>query len=251
MLLLAPPPPILLLPSGKPRILDLFCCAGGAAMGYHRAGFDVVGVDIRPQPHYPFYFIQADALEYLRKHGREFDAIHASPPCQRYSSMRRGRWQDREHPDLIEPVRELLKATGKPYVIENVEGAPVKYSLMLCGTMFDLQTTEGSQLRRHRLFETSFPIRVQFGEKIYCRHNDGSAIGVYGGGPDAARRRPATIGVWGHAGSVRQRDQLDHYGIEARRQVMGIDWMSGDELSEAIPPVYTEYIGKHLIKCVK
>lgn len=250
--LLCAPKPLLMLPARvKPRLLDLFCCAGGATKGYQRAGFHVTGVDIEPQPHYcGDRFIQGDALEYLAAHGHEYDAIHASPPCQEYSAMRKGRWQDRQHPDLIGPVRELLKQTGKPYIIENVEGAPLKYSIFLCGTMFGLQTPEGSQLRRHRLFETSFPIRVQFGEKLYCRHNNGSAIGVYGGGRDVARRRPATIGVWGHAGGASQRDGLDHYGIDARRQVMGIDWTNGDELSEAIPPAYTEFLGKHLMAAI-
>lgn len=241
------PPPKLLAARAKPKLLDLFCGAGGAARGYQMAGFHVTGVDIKPQPRYAGdRFIQGDALEYVAAHGHEYDAIHASPPCQDYSVMRRGRWQDREHPDLIEPVRTLLKRTGKPYIIENVQGAPLKYSLMLCGTMFDLQTPEGSQLRRHRLFETSFPIRVTWGERLYCRHNDGSAIGVYGGGQHPARRRPATIGVWGHAGGASQRDRIDHYGIDARRQVMGIDWTTGSELSQAIPPVFTCYIGRKL-----
>lgn len=231
----------------RPLLLDLFCCAGGCSMGYWRSGFDVVGIDNRPQPNYPFEFHQADALDYAIEHAHEFDVIHASPPCQKFSSMTRGRWKDREHPDFITPVRRLLKATHKPYVIENVEGAPLKYSIMLCGTMFGLQTPEGSQLRRHRLFETSFPIKAAFGDRLICKHNDGSAIGVYGGGQHPDRRRPATIGVWGNSGGSSHRDGLTHYGIDARRQVMGIDWMTGDELSEAIPPVYTQFIGDQLM----
>lgn len=180
------------------RLLDLFCCAGGSGEGYRRAGFEVTGVDIMPQPRYMAgrgTFIQADALEYLKEHGAEFDAIHASPPCQRYSSMTKGRWKDRQHPDLIAPTRDLLKAIGKPWIIENVPGAPLKYAVLLCGTMFGLQTPEGSQLRRHRLFETSFPLGVSFGEKLVCRHNDGSTIGVYGGGQHPDRRRPLAYGV--------------------------------------------------------
>lgn len=230
----------------KPKLLDLFCGAGGAAMGYYRAGFDVVGVDIMPQPRYPFKFIQADALEYIAEHGAEFDAIHASPPCQLYSTMTNGRWKDREHPDLIDPVRDLLIASGKPYVIENVEGARAKLinPIMLCGTMFGLQTKHGSQLRRHRYFEcNSFFVLV-----MPCRHNNGSAIGVYGGGQNPARKRPATIGVWGHAGGSSNRDGLIQFGTQDRRDAMGIDWMTGNELAEAIPPAYTEFIGRHLME---
>lgn len=228
-----------------PRLLDLFCCAGGAGMGYHRAGFEVVGVDIKPQPHYPFEFHQADALEYLREHGHEFDAIHASPPCQRYSAMTNGRWQDRieNHPDLIEPVRKLLKIFGKPYIIENVPGAPLINPVLLCGTMFGLQTKHGSQLRRHRYFETNFPV----GLTPACQHNKASVIGVYGGGQNPNRKRiPATVGVYGHAGGTSERDGLIQFGTQDRRDAMGIDWMVGKELSESIPPAYTEWIGKQI-----
>lgn len=241
-----------------PRLLDLFSGAGGAGMGYHRAGFEVVGVDINPQPRYPFAFVQMDALEALRiliaggyitdNNGRkwylsDFDAIHASPPCQLYSTMTNGRWQDRleSHPDLIAPVRELLIQAGKPYVIENVEGARAELinPILLCGTMFGLQTKHGSQLRRHRYFELSH----SFFLVPTCQHNKGSAIGVYGGGQNPARKRPATIGVWGHAGGSSARDGLVQFRTQDRRDAMGIDWMVGDELSEAIPPAYCEFIG--------
>lgn len=231
----------------KPRLLDLFSGAGGAGVGYSRAGFDVTGVDIAPQPRYPFAFVQADALDYLAAHGWMYDAIHASPPCQKYSSMTRGRWQDREHPDLIAPARALLIASGKPYVIENVVGAPLLNPVLLCGTMFGLQTSEGSQLRRHRLFECSWNSLILTPP---CNHNDGSPIGVYGGGQHPDTRRPATIGVWGNTGGHSVRDNLDHYGIEARREAMGIDWTTGDELSEAIPPAYTRFIGIGLMQYV-
>jgi DNA (cytosine-5)-methyltransferase 1 len=138
----------------KPRILDLFCGAGGASAGYARAGFDVVGVDLNPQPRYPFEFHQADALTFPLD---GFDAIHASPPCQAYSTMRRGLWKDREHPDLIAPIRDRLIGADVPYVIENVEGARrlLVNPVLLCGTMFGLGTKEGNQLRRHRYFECS------------------------------------------------------------------------------------------------
>lgn len=230
-----------------PRLLDLYCGAGGAGMGYYRAGFDVTGVDNRQMPRYRFEFIQADALEYLRQHASEYDCIHASPPCQAHSIMRKGRWQDRDHPDLIPVTRDLLVASGKPYVIENVVGAPLLNPFMLCGTMFGLRTSCGSQLRRHRLFECPWI----FDLLPPCSHNNGSAIGVYGGGQHPDRRRPATIGVYGSAGGASTRDGVAHFGTSDRRQAMGIDWMIGDELSQAIPPVYCEWIGERLIREVQ
>lgn len=233
-------------PENKPILLDLFCGAGGATYGYMQAGFYVVGVDNRRQPHYVGNeFHQADALEYVAEHGHEFDAIASSPPCQKFSKMRRGRWQDREHPDLIPATRDLLIASGKLYVIENVEGAPLKGLMLLCGSMFGLQTEQGSQLRRHRVFEHNMP----FSLVNPCQHNkNASVIGVYGGGPDAARRRiPATVGVYGHAGGSSTRDNIYGFSTEDRKVAMGIDWMTGDELSEAIPPAYTNFIGKQLI----
>lgn len=225
------------------RLLDLFCKAGGAGMGYHRAGFDVFGVDIEPQPNYPFNFIQADALTLGFSFLASFDAIHASPPCQKYSAMTK-RWVGRsdDHPDLILATRQLLIASGRPYIIENVPGAPLIDPIMLCGTMFGLETENGNQLRRHRLFETSFEI----GMTPPCAHNTASAIGVHGGGQHPNRRR--TIGVYGSTGGSSKRDGIDFFGIEARRQVMGIDWMTGKELNQAIPPAYTEWIGKQLMQ---
>ena len=232
----------------RPILLDLFCGAGGTAMGYHRAGFEVVGVDIKPQPHFPFRFIQADALEYLTEHGHEFDVIHASPPCQAFSVMRRCRWPERKHPDLLTPVRELLERTGRPYIIENVVGAPLINPVMLCGTLFGLQTKAGSQLRRHRLFEIHPPLLVMTPQ---CRHaTEASVIGVYGGGQHPQRRRyPSTIGVFGHAGGTSRRDypDMDGFSTNDRRDAMGIDWMTGKELSQAIPPAYTKFIGEKIM----
>src|SRR5512139_314282 len=159
-----------------PRILDLFCGAGGAAVGYHRAGFDVVGVDINPQPNYPFEFVQADALWALQQlqvgslldyHLSDFDAIHASPPCQRYSTATKRNGTELEHPDLIGPTRELLQATGLPYVIENVVGAPLRDSILLCGSWFALGA-DGYRLKRHRLFETSWH-QWGWAERLRCR----------------------------------------------------------------------------------
>jgi DNA (cytosine-5)-methyltransferase 1 len=216
-----------------PKLLDLFCGAGGAAVGYHRAGFDeIVGVDINPQPRYPFEFVQADALEYVAEHGHEFDVIHASPPCQAFSIMTKTQGRGGDHPDLISPTRTLLTSTNKPYVIENVPMAPLCNPIMLCGTMFRLQTSQGNQLRRHRLFELSFPDLLL---TPVCSHNTLSSIGVHGGGQHPSRRHSLRGG-------------RGRFGIEARREVMGIDWMTGAELNESIPPAYTEYIGKELLK---
>ena len=146
----------------RPRLLDLFCGAGGAGMGYSRAGFEVVGVDIAPQKHYPFEFHQADALEYLAQHGAEFDAIHASPPCQRYSAITHAKRTENNYPDLIPSTREALIKCDRPYVIENVPRAPLINPLILCGTMFDLHVI------RHRLFEMSNSI--YFSPPCQCRN---------------------------------------------------------------------------------
>lgn len=206
------------------RLLDLFCCAGGAGMGYHRAGFEVVGVDNRPQPRYPFEFHQADALEYLAEHGHEFDAIHASPPCQRYSTMTIRWGRQEEHPNLIGPTRNILVTLCKPYVMENVVGSPLFNPVVLCGSMFNLHSGEW-QLRRHRLFESNVILWTP-GE---CRHK-GKSLPVYG-----------------HAGGTSKRDGIKFPGTDAWREGMGIDWMTGKELSQAIPPAYTEFIGKQLM----
>jgi DNA (cytosine-5)-methyltransferase 1 len=211
----------------NPRMLDLFCGAGGAAMGYARAGFEVVGVDIKPQPNYPFSFWQDDAIGYARDAGHLYDAIHASPPCQAHSMMRKGRWQDREHPDLVVETRGVLAATGRPYVIENVPTAPLVNPIMLCGSMFGLQTSGGNQLRRHRLFE----IWPAFAGLVpECQHNDRHPIGVYGGGQHPDRR-----------------EQWEGFGVRERRLAMGIDWMTGPELNQAIPPAYTQWVGEYLM----
>ena len=212
-----------------PRLLDAFCGAGGAGMGYHRAGFEVVGVDIKPQPRYPFTFIQGDALAYIREHGHEFDVIHASPPCQAFTALRTMP-NAKPHDDLLTPCRELLKALGKPYVIENVPGSPMTDYLMLCGTMFGLGTGD-AELRRHRHFESDPPI---YFAPSPCSHG-GRVIGVYGGhGRDRRRVRPGP----------------QQFSTAERREAMGIDWMTGNELSQAIPPAYTEYIGRLMMNAL-
>lgn len=211
----------------KPRLLDAFCGAGGAGMGYSRAGFDVVGVDIRPMPRYPFTFHQGDALAFIEEHGHEFDAIHASPPCQAYSSLQ-ALHKHIERADLLAPTREALRRTGRPWAIENVIGAPIESGVYLCGTMFD-----GLRVYRHRWFETPFlifqPAHPKHTMPAYAhRAPDGrSRKEIYMDGDSFAS-------VTGNAGSY-------------AGPGMGIDWMIGSELSQAIPPAYTEFIGRQLL----
>jgi len=212
-----------------PRLLDLFCGAGGAAVGYHRAGFEVVGVDIKPQPNYPFEFIQDDALVYLENVymiPEWFDAIHASCPCQRWSSKTRN---PDAHPDLITPLRPLLEATGLPYVIENVEGAPLRDPVMLCGS------SVGLGVERHRLFETNFPVMVPA-----CAHGIQSRrFRVYDHGRWYLSR---VVPMYGNGGGKAK----EHWA-----EASGIDWMTHEEMAEAIPPAYTELIGAQLMAHLK
>lgn len=201
--------------------MDLFCGAGGAAMGYHRAGFDVLGVDIKPQPNYPFEFVQADALSWEYKFARGWvNAIHASPPCQAFTNARV--IHGREHGDLLTPTRALLEQTGLPWVIENVPGAPMRPDLVLCGTQFEGLSDEHGQLVRHRWFEFSDP-SLSPTLTLACRHD-----------------RP-TVSVFGHGGHV-------YHGVESWKANMGIDWMTRDEMAQAIPPAYTELIGHQLMQ---
>lgn len=227
----------------KPRLLDLFCCAGGAGMGYARAGFEVVGVDIVPRPRYPFEFVQADALALPNYFLASFDAIHASPPCQAHTAMK-SMHNAKEHADLVEPTRALLVGSGVPWVMENVVGAPLKDPILLCGTMFGLGV-EDAELRRHRLFEMSHPPALV----PQCQHGDRAVIGIYGGHV-RNRRRARTIGVYGEGArdSRRKFDKgVPDFTIEQGREAMGIDWMTTAELSQAIPPAYTEYLGRLLL----
>ncbi len=217
-----------------PRLLDLFCGAGGAAVGYHRAGFEVVGVDIKPQPNYPFEFIQEDALTAMSDWVAgdthlelgEFDAIHASPPCQAYTQAALSqRNNGKVYPDLIAPTRELLQHTGLPWVIENVPGAPMRCDIRICGCQV------GLELRRVRWFETSWH-SFEFAHP--CHHT----------GP--------VVSVVGHGTPSWVREQLGYNPTIAQyRAAMGIDWMNRNELSEAIPPAYTELIGSQLMAQLK
>jgi len=210
----------------RPRLLDLFCCAGGAGMGYHRAGFDVVGVDVKRRARNPHPVLELDALSLDPAWiARNFDAVHASPPCQFATELNNDKSR---HDNLIPGTRALLKASGLPYVIENVEGAKAHLiaPLVLCGTMFGLGTGS-ADLRRHRLFETSFDVVLT---------------------PPCAHERPRVIGVYGgHGRDRRRRVNGQDFSVEQRCEAMGIDWMSGAELSQAIPPAYTEFLGRQLL----
>lgn len=203
----------------KPRLLDLFCCQGGAARGYADAGFDVVGIDIDPQPRYPFEFHQADALKFLLENYEEFDAFHASPPCQAHTTAQR--IQGRNHPDFIWATRAAFDLIGKPWVIENVPGAPLIDPVELCGAMFGLSTY------RHRLFETNWPLRRK-------KHPEHVARTTKMGRAPVAGEYMHIVGNFS--------------GVDKAREVMGMPWANRDGLREAIPPAYTRWIGEQLIQ---
>jgi len=228
------------------KVLDLFCGAGGASKGLADAGFEVVGIDCFEQPHYPFRFILQNVGLLEPDFLRDYDFIWASPPCQHHSVMtkRWGRKKVAEHRDWIPLTRKLLIESGVPYCIENVMGAPLINPVMLCGSMFGNQTRYGSQLRRHRIFE----IPWFNGLAPMCNHRGGSVIGVHGGGQHPLRRRPPTIGVYGNAGGSSNRDGLIQFGTQDRRDAMGIQWMTGKELSQAIPPSYSKWIAEQFLK---
>lgn len=275
--------------------MDLFCGAGGCSMGYHRAGFEVVGVDLHPQKRYPFEFHQADAIKFCREHGHEFDAIHASPPCQAHSALR-ALQKGKVYPDLIPATRAAVAATGKPYVIENVPGAPLGatgWLLLLCGTMFGLVTPDGrAEIRRHRLFECSW----WFGLRPECQHGQARATLPHmaaHGQPGLSRARREALTVTGHSthgasyanarkvicvaggramsggmmtpqGTLKRRAmsgtgntpqtntvrnvERETFTVDDARAAMGIDWMPMKSLSQAIPPAYTEWIGRRLLE---
>ena len=214
------------------RLLDLFCGAGGSAVGYYRAGFtEIVGVDLALMPRYPFGFVQGDALEFLRsvKPG-EYDLIHCSPPCQAYSVCRHTTCSDRVYPDLVGPTRDLLLQTGTPWVIENVVGAPLKDPVALCGVMF------GLKVFRHRLFETS-----EFILQLPHPHHRSRRIGFDG-----------FCCVAGHGdGGKRTRVDRYHRRKDAWQSAMGITWMTKPELTQAIPPAFTEWLGTQMISTLE
>jgi len=211
----------------RPRLLDLFCGAGGAAMGYHRAGFDVVGVDINPQPNYPFEFHQADAMTYPLD---GFDVIHASPPCQRYTTLAKQSGKQCSYLDLVKPVRERLKRACVPYVIENVPGAPLENSAMLCGTMFP-----ELKVIRHRCFESSTNLTIPLAHLAHPR------VFTFDKRRPQVDRASAFVLVTGW-----------NFRLQDGKDAMGVDWMqTRREVSESIPPAYTEFIGKQLIQAIQ
>jgi DNA (cytosine-5)-methyltransferase 1 len=207
----------------RPRALDLFCGAGGASMGLHRAGFDVVGVDINPQPRYPFAFVQGDALApSFDLDG--FELIWASPPCQAFSAYRRRRNHVAACENLIPAARQMLALAART-VIENVPGSPLRSPIELCGSMF------GLNVRRHRWFETSWPILTP-----PCDH--ASQQGDYPAATNRLSRKTVEVGAW-------------RIPLETQQQAMAIDWMRLTELSQAIPPAYSEFIGRAALRYIE
>ena len=229
------------------RLLDLFCGAGGAAVGYHRAGFDeIVGVDIDHQPNYPFEFIQADVMDPDFDFDFDifgFDFIHASPPCQAYSTLSYAPGA-KSYPTMIEGTRALLAANSDvPSVIENVAGSPLVEPFQLCGTAFGL-TVEALQttweLRRHRIFEASFMVWAPPG----CDHQH-KTLGIYGDlSPRPRPNNPSRRRAFNDDGTPANDWKA---GFDEASALMDIDWMSPAELVEAIPPAYTEWIGEQFL----
>lgn len=225
----------------RPRLLDLFCGAGGCARGYAAAGWAVTGVDLNTARlrHYPYPHHLADALAYAADHGHKFDAIHASPPCQAYSITRHT--HSIEHPDLLPETRALLRDLGRPFVIENVPGAPMPDAMILCGTMFGLTATdvdgERLYLRRHRLFESD--VFLYPPDVCHCAAWARKGLrcgGVYGGG--STDRSAAAIRRGGYTPTA-----------HVARELMGLD-IPQAHLTQAIPPAYTEHIGAQLIEAL-
>lgn len=220
-------------------LLDTFCKAGGCSKGYADAGFEIVGVDIEPQPNYPYEFIQADAFDYVLEHGWKFDAIHASPPCQAYSQATNE--EDRaKHPNLVLPMRWAMRRTGKPYIMENVVGAPLIEPKLYCGSMFNLR------VQRHRLFETNWPLVQPF-----CQHrwqDEDKCWETMVSKERGKWRKTGIAYVFGNGSKMRDPSNLRRPETSIWREAMDIDWMAKAEMAQAIPPRYTEFIGKELIE---
>ena len=222
----------------RPLLLDAFSCAGGASKGYHDAGFEVIGLDIEAQPHYPYELVRGDAIKLLgdRRFMAQFDAAHASPPCRDHTPLTSVAGLDGSG-WLLAAVRKKLQGLDIPWVIENVPGAPMpaqdtldgSHGVMLCGSMFGLGTAE-YKLKRHRLFEPSCPVPQP---PDRCSSDPRWTIGVYG----KATRARGTTGP--------------SLGMAEGEAAMGISWMTGDELSQAIPPAYTRYVGEFLLGAVQ
>lgn len=231
----------------RPRLLDLFCRAGGASVGYAEAGFDVIGVDIYASPDYPYEFVQADALSLrvtamtgrlievgLNGESYWFDAVHASPPCQTFTRAKHLRDAQRGEAtalDLLDPIRRWLRPLPVPYVIENVPGAPL-YGVQLCGSMF------GLAVQRHRIFESNVYI-----PQPKCDHKTFPI--------DERSGKPRPIGVYHVLNDEVPKGGKTARTLEEGQQAMGIDWMQWDDLKEAIPPAYTEYVAGFLLDAVR
>jgi hypothetical protein len=238
----------------RPLLLDLFCCAGGIAKGYHRAGFDVLGVDKDPQPRYPFRFVQADALEFLQRMvdggtwewigPSLFAAVHASPPCQARSDLQKQ--SKLAYREYVDDVRELLKRWpwgGIPYVIENVEGEPAHDRdrlidpVILCGAS-PVFASSGLRVIRHRLFESNLPL---VGAPCPTQH---PLVFTYD-------KRKAHYGRLDQNTSFVQVTGGGNATVANKAAAMGIDWMTGRELNEAIPPAYGEFIGAQIMRAIR
>jgi len=243
----------------RPKLLDLFSGQGGAAKGYRDAGWHVTGVDIadHSKRYAGHEFHKDDALAFLARHGHEFDAIHASPPCQGYSIATAGNPAARaKHVRMIAATRELLQLTGKPWVIENVELAlsQMRDPVMLCGRMFGLGAIDEDghplTLDRHRLFESNFPIEVP----PHPKHGNEQVAGVYGGGRRAKRRPGESLAEVAprdrHAARYERKGGYVPRSIPVKRQLLGIDWMTVKGMEESIPPVYAEFVGRQLLEQV-
>lgn len=206
---------------GKLTCLDLFCGVGGAGIGYQQAGFTVTGIDLEPQPHNPQPVIQAEALTYLYHHGAEYDFIHASPPCQTYTKAgKQWRKEGRRYPDLIAPLRTLLLYVNRPWVIENVPGAPLRHPILLNGSTF------GLKIHRPRYFESSFPLPQ----------------------PPAPFIPPVKMGRPIQEGDILQ--PVGHFsGVPYARQEMGLPQATQKELAQALPPAYTRWVGLQWREC--
>lgn len=206
------------------KLLDLYCCQGGASTGYFKAGFNITGVDLYSQPKYPYHFIQSDAIDYLLKHGHKYDFIHASPPCQEYSqSSMQFRLLGKQYPNLIEATRAALIKIGKPYSLENVPGSPLNNPVLLCGNMFNIPSY------RHRLFETNWTL-------------------------DQPDHKPHIVKQAKMGRKIKDGEFIQYMGhfpmVDYVRNFTGFNWMSQYGLAQSIPAEYTEYIGKQFLKTI-
>lgn len=222
--------------SRRPLLLDLYCGAGGAGHGYHLAGFDVIGVDLYPQPRYPYRFIRYDAVEFCRRYGAGYDVIHASPPCKVHTTLKA--FSGPQWTNMIPATRAALHSTRRPWIMENVPGAPLRSPVVLCGSSFDLG------VRRHRLFETTLPLTgAPCDHRGQAARSPGYPVKRYHSGRPVVTVSPV-VGVFGRG------QGLGPGEIELWKRAMGIGWMTRDEMREAIPPAYTQWLGEQAIAVI-